>query len=244
MIQKTALILGGTGGIGQAVIRALAEKEFRIYFSYSRNETKARELEYRPGAARGFRVDFTQTGSVQEALAPVVKAAERFDVIVFSSASEIGFTPFLSTDWKEFQTHLDVQVRGLFEVVKALQPQLKMKQRTKIIVLLTEACIGKPPSRLSDYLTAKYALMGLCKALAVELAPYQCTVNMVSPGMTETALIAKLPAKMFELTAEANPLKRITRPEDVAAAVAFLASEQAGYLNGVNLPVNGGGVML
>ena len=245
MTAKTVFVIGGSGGIGEAIVRVFAAKGFKVGFSYCRNEAKARLLEALPGAlVSAHPLDFAQSLSSQEAIAGILQSLGKVDVVVFSPASAIQFAPFWGTDWKEFQTHWDVQVRGLFDVVKALQPQIKAKHRTKIITVLTEACIGKPPSRMADYLTAKYALMGFSKALAVELAPYQCTVNMVSPGMTPTGLIEKLPPKMFELTAETNPLKRITTPEDVAQAVAYLASDEAGYLNGVHLPVNGGGVML
>jgi len=245
MTTETALVIGGTGGIGEAIVRVLAAKSFRVGFTYCRNEAKARELERLAGTeVSAHPLDLTQPSGVPAALARIVEALGKIDVVVFSPASAIQFSPFFSTAWAEFQTHYEVQARGLFETVKALQPQFKLKHRTKIIVVLTEACVGKPPSRMSDYLTAKYALMGLSKALAVELAPYQGTVNMVSPGMTPTGLIEKLPPKMLEITAETNPLKRITAPEDVAQAVAYLASKAADYLNGVHLPVNGGGTMV
>jgi 3-oxoacyl-[acyl-carrier protein] reductase len=127
--------------------------------------------------------------------------------------------------------------------VKALAPQIKARHRTRIIVVITEACAGRPPAGVSDYVTAKYALMGLARALASELARYNCTVNMISPGMTATSFIAGLPPKLAEMTAEQNPMKRIAQPDDIAGVAAFLASDEADYLNGVNIPVNGGAVM-
>mgnify|MGYP001614193427 FL=1 len=122
-------------------------------------------------------------------------------------------------------------------------PIIKKQSRTKIVVLLTECCFGQPPNGMADYVSAKYALEGFSKSLAVELARYNCTVNMVSPGVMKTPLTAMLPDKLFELLAMQNPLKKLATPDDVAGVVEFLISDAADYLNGVNIPVNGGGVM-
>ena len=237
MSGESALVIGGTGGIGEAVIRSFAKKGIRVSFTYCKNESKARELEGLTDIIRGYQTDFTQPASLQETLGSILKTMGKIDVVVLALATPIHLVPFLQTDWKEFQTHIDVQVRGLYEVVKALEPQLKLKHRTKILVLLTEACNGNPPSRMSGYMTAKYGLMGFAKSLAAELASYCCTVNMISPGMTETALITNFPAKMIEFAAESHPLKRIGKPEDVAEVVDFLISPAADHLNGVNHPV-------
>jgi 3-oxoacyl-[acyl-carrier protein] reductase len=86
--------------------------------------------------------------------------------------------------------------------------------------------------------------MGFAKTMAVELAQYGCTVNSISPGMVDTALLKDMPHKLIELTAHNNPLKRIASPEDISNVVSFLASDETDYLNGVNIPVNGGGVIL
>ena len=135
-----------------------------------------------------------------------------------------------------------MQAGGFFHAVKALWPQMK-EHPIRLVTILTEYVTGAPPAGLSDYVSAKYALMGLCKSMAIELAKYDCTVNMVSPGITETGLIAKLPPKMIELQAAQNPLQRIAEPDDVASAVAFLLSPESRYVNGVNMLVNGGGRM-
>ena len=124
------------------------------------------------------------------------------------------------------------------------RPHEVSRHRIKIIVLLTEACTGKPPSGMSHYISAKYSLMGYCKCLAIELAKFNATVNMVSPGIVQTNLTAAFPQKMIEITAESNPLKRLATPKDVADVVSFLSGEESDYLNGVNILINGGGAML
>ena len=107
---------------------------------------------------------------------------------------------------------------------------------------MTEYCIGKPPKGVAAYLTAKSALLGLSKVLSLELAEAKSTVNMISPGMVETKLIENLPKKLIEMTAYNNPLKKIASAEDIANVISFLASNDSDYLNGVNIPINGGNV--
>ena len=125
-----------------------------------------------------------------------------------------------------------------------LKTQFEKKHKTNIIIILTEFIIGKPPKMLVPYIIGKYALLGLSKVLAVELAEYNSTVNMLSPGMVDTKLIEDLPPKLIEMTAYQNPLKRIATTTDIAKVVSFLASEESDYINGVNIPVNGGNIIL
>ena len=129
-------------------------------------------------------------------------------------------------------------------VTKALNKQILKKYKTKFIVLTTEYCMATPPKGLSHYVTSKYAVMGMAKTMAVELAQYNCTVNMVSPGMVETRLLDSLPSKLIEMTAYQNPLKRNAVPDDVSNVISFLASDQSHYINGANIVINGGAVMV
>ena len=85
--------------------------------------------------------------------------------------------------------------------------------------------------------------MGMAKTMAIELSQYNSTVNMISPGMVETPLLNSLPSKLIELTSHQNPLSRNALPDDVSSAISFLASDQSNYLNGVNIVINGGGIM-
>ena len=168
----------------------------------------------------------------------------KIDVIVFTATSKLINHRILDLEWDEYTNHFDVQVKPVFFVVKSLSTQLKEKYKTKFIILLTEYCIGSPPKGLSHYVTSKYAAMGMAKTMAVELAQFGCTVNMISPGMVETPLLDNLPSKLIEITAYNNPLKRNAIPEDVSNLISFLASDKSDYLNGTNIVVNGGGVVI
>src|SRR3989344_2601315 len=139
---------------------------------------------------------------------------------------------------------LDDQSKGLFTVVQSLSGLIKNNHRIKFIAVLTEACLGKPPTELSYYVTAKYGLMGFMKSMCSELTANNCTFNMVSPGMVDTKLLDNMHPKIKEVASFRNPLKRIAQPADVAEIIAYLISEKANYLNGVNIPVNGGNILI
>ncbi len=243
--MPNALVIGASGGIGAETVRSLAADGFSVWGTYFADEAGIKKLasEIKSGF-RFIQMDASKEGSVAAGFKTILKDAPKIDVFVYSVTPSIGHAPVLKSEWANFQKHLDAQVKGFYLTVKALEPQIRESYKTKIIVLLSEYCCGKPASGISDYITAKYALYGMAKSYAVELSRYNTTVNMLSPGMTETDLIAGLPPKAVEFTAQNNPLKRIAVPKDVANAVSFLASPKADYLNGVNLLINGGGVMI
>ena len=143
----------------------------------------------------------------------------------------------------EIENHFQVQVMSLVRVVNLLRNQFEKRHPTRIITIGSEVCIGRPPTGLAHYVIAKSALLGLSKMLAVELAQYNSTANMITPGMVETKLIEKLPNKVKEMNTYQNPLKRIGTTKDIANAISFLASEKSSYLNGANLIINGGNVL-
>lgn len=236
MNPKRMLIIGGSGGIGRATAQLCRARGFMVISTYLRERPNDASIDWRALDVRNPAMMSDVVGAIQRE-GPI-------DVIVYAPTSPISYTPLPQAEWHEFADHLDVQVRGFYHLLAALRSDMFGRHPMHIIVLLTEACFGKPPSRLAPYIAAKSALFGLAKASAVELARYGTRVNMVSPGMTHTPLIARMPPKLLELEAEQNPLGRIAEPEDVAQVIAFLASDGASYLNGENVFVNGGAVMV
>jgi 3-oxoacyl-[acyl-carrier protein] reductase len=140
--------------------------------------------------------------------------------------------------------HLDASLKSSFNLAQAALPVMKEHKFGAIINLTTQYTESTPPAELMPYVTAKSALNGFSRALAVELAPAGITVNLVSPGMTDTDLIADIPQKTRLMTATRTPLKRLARAEDVAGAVAYLASPLARFVTGETIRVNGGQIML
>lgn len=242
--QKLILIIGGTGGIGSETAKSFLAQGDRVCITYNENQEKAKEIiSQDPNNCFAYQMDLRQPNSTTSVLENIRSNRGNIDIIIFAPTIQTMPKHFADKEWSSFQENIDVQIKGFYSIVKNVMPQIKSGHKIKFIVLLTDYCLGTPPAGLSDYITAKYGLMGLAKSLSIELARYGCTINMVSPGMTDTKLLSNVPPKLMEITAMKNPLKRIAISKDVANVILFLASTKADYLNGVNTPVNGGGII-
>ncbi len=236
--NKTALVVGGSGGIGFSISKKLSSNNFKVHSTYHKNKKiiKDKDIIF-------HNCDVTKEDNLNNTLNLILEKNNHIDLIVFTVSPNLKNMKILDLDLEQIYYHIDLQVMSLFRIIKFLKKQFEKKNKTKIVVILTEYCFGKPPKSLSHYITSKYALMGLAKCLSVELADFNCNVNMISPGMVDTELIKNLPPKLIELTAYQNPLKRIASPEDISELVLFLSSSKSDYINGVNIPVNGGNLL-
>ena len=247
MDKRLALIFGGNGGIGSSVARKLIEDGMHVCATYSKNRDQIDKIKADLNTASElteYKCNVLDSTELTKTVSDIKHTFGNIDVIVFSLTSSLKNAKLLDLEWSDYQEHFELQLKTLFHVTKALKEQMSAKHKTKFIVLLTEYCIGSPPKGLSHYLTSKYAAMGMAKSMAVELAEYGSTVNMISPGMVETPLLDSLPSKLVEITAYQNPLKRNAVSEDVSNTISFLASDQSDYLNGTNIVINGGGKII
>lgn len=246
--SKVALIIGATGGIGYATCKELAQNGFRIAIHYNSNQSKATSLQ---SELQDLKVDvMICKGDICDAkqVATMFEQVNRqlgpIEVLINCSTIPIPAVSLKDLGWEDIQKHLDITVKGMYNLfVNAISVMTEHKYG-RIIALNTQAIEILPPKGWVGYVTAKSALAGLCKSMAVELAGAGITVNMVSPGMTETDLIADMPEKAKLIAATKSPLKRLATAEDVAVAISFLANEKASYITGETIRVNGGQVMV
>jgi 3-oxoacyl-[acyl-carrier protein] reductase len=242
---KTALIMGGSGGIGSETARMLLDKGMKVLLSYhsegSKKKAEAWLKDFPQGCSFLFRTDVRDEKRVADDIGKLMKKHGKIDAVVYSVSSPIVPKAISEMSWSDFQLNIETQIKGFFSVVKSVMPLIKDGHKMRFVAVITEACFGKPPGiKASDYITSKYGLIGLVKCMASELGKGGCTFNMVSPGMVDTKLLSKLPPKLVEFAAMKNPMKRNAEPHDVASVICFLLSDEAGYLNGVNIMVNGG----
>ena len=239
MSKKIALIIGGSGGIGTAIIKRLLREGFLVCGTYYKNADKveilSQELNEQP--VFFYKMDILDKTAIQTTMKDILAEHGPIDVLVFAATLPLEHKLLVDCEWGDFEKDLQVQLGGMFCAFKSLQAQIKQKYETKFIVVLSEVCSGQPPSRMGSYTAAKYGLMGLAKIMAVELAQYNCTVNMLSPGMVQTDLIKSFPPKFVEMAAQQNSNQQLIQPEEVAARVSELALASAGYLNGENISV-------
>jgi 3-oxoacyl-[acyl-carrier protein] reductase len=248
LAARVALITGAGRGIGAAIAQALAAAGARVIINFIKDEAAAIELQRtiasNGGQALAWQADVTQLAEVQEM---IDRAAQHFgqpvDVLINNAGAAIQARPFNETAWDEMQRHFDVQIRGAFNCAQAALPAMLAAQSARIINIGSVYAWNTPPPNLIGYVTAKAALAAFTRALAVELSPKGVRVNLVSPGMTETDLIAAVPERLRKVQAMQTPLRRLATPSDIASTVVFLCSEAADFITGADIPVCGGAVM-
>jgi 3-oxoacyl-[acyl-carrier protein] reductase len=241
---RAAIVTGGAGGIGAAICRRLAAAGNDVVVNYMGRRDKAEALaaEISQGETRAIAVQADV--STEEGAARLLDAASRafggVGILVNNASPRINPKPFAASEWSDFQQHLDVQVKGAYLLGKACAAQMADRKWGRIVNITSQAIDGPPTAGWTAYAAAKAALAMMSRYLAAELGPQGVTVNCVSPGMTETSLIGDIPEKLQMLVARQTPLRRLATPADVAAAVAHLASDEAAFVTGHVLRVNGG----
>jgi 3-oxoacyl-[acyl-carrier protein] reductase len=244
---KTVLIIGGTGGIGQATCIQLAEDGFDVAIHYFKNKAKAVELKKQVEKIGRNAVvvsgDIVSLSDVIEMKEKSLRAIGNISIIVNCSTIPVPNIKFVNLEWQDMEAHFNLNIRGSFNLLRAFMPNWEKKHFGKFIALTT-LYTEQPKSELLNYITGKAALNGFVKALAFELAPKGIRINLVSPGMVDTPLIADVPEKIRLLSAAQTPLRALASVEDVAGAVSFLASEKSNYLTGETIRLNGGQFML
>ena len=242
---RTALVTGATSGIGIAIARRLAADGLTVVVSgrsIERGASIAREL---GPNAHFLRADLAEPDAADTLIEETLTLTGRLDVLVNNAAIDhVG--PLLDVPASEIVETFETNTFGAISCLQAAGRAMRDTGEGGAIINITSrlASIGVPT--MSIYSASKGALLALTRAAAVELAPHNIRVNAVAPGMTNTPLYAEWvsnqedPESTMRRVAAAIPLKRIAEPDDVAAAVAYLASPEASYVTGVSIPVDGG----
>lgn len=244
---KVAIVTGGAGGIGRVICQTLAAQGFAVVVNYHASEARAHalvdELVTAGGRAVAVRADVATDSGAQHLVQAATRHFGGVSVLVNAASPRIVARSVDALPWADVQQQLDVQLKSSLAMIQACQPAMQAAGGGRIVSIGSQAADGTPVAGWTAYAIAKGALATLTRYLAAELGPQGITVNLVSPGMTNTAFISGVSEKQQLMAARQTPMRRLAEPEDTAAAVAFLASAQAGYITGQNLRVNGGGSM-
>lgn len=237
---------GGASGLGRAICLRLAQDGAHVVINCRTRSDEAAALAEKivhgGGVAQIARADVSDPAAVR-AMVTELGGQGGIQGLVHAASAPLHEGRFVRSEWGMFEQHWRVTVQGAFNLTRAFIEQAEACHPEAIVFLLSSVTVGPPPAEKSAYTTAKYALLGLARSLAVDLAARRIRVNCLSPGFAETSLTAHVDPRLKEIIARAVPLKRLALPEDVAHAAAFLLSPESSYLTGVNLPVAGGSVM-
>lgn len=246
-VAKVAIVTGGAGGIGAAITRRLSAEGHAVVVTYARSRDRAdrlvAELQAAGGKALAVQADAGRAGAGEAVVKACLNAFGGVSVLVNNASPPIGSKPLTAVDWADVQKHLDVQLRGAFEMASACFAHMSAAGSGRIINITSQVVESNPTPGWAAYAIAKSALAAMSRQMAAEYGPAGVTVNSVAPGMTETSLIGDISEKMQLMIARQTPLRRLSTPSDVAAAVAFLASDGGAFINGHTLSVNGGSSM-
>jgi 2-hydroxycyclohexanecarboxyl-CoA dehydrogenase len=228
---KTAVVTGGASGIGRAVAERLRGDGLRVAV-----------LDLSP-TDDGYVADVTDPAQVDAAISAIREALGPILILVNAAGME-GFKKFSHLSFQDWSKVIDVNLNGVFHTIQAVLPDMVEAGWGRIVNISSSSAHSGQPY-MSHYVAAKSAVNGLTKSLALEYGPSGITVNAVPPGFVDTPMLRSAEARQLlggtvEDHIKRTPVRRVGRPEDIAAACAFFVSEEAGYITGQILGVNGG----
>jgi 3-oxoacyl-[acyl-carrier protein] reductase len=241
MSNRVAFVTGSSRGIGRATALALQQAGFDIVvasFEVEKNEEVAAEIRAAGGTAITSNLNLTSLDSIRESFAAAYQQLGRIDVLVNNAGiTKDGLAMRMKPE--DWNLVLQINLTGAFHAAQQVLPAM-IRQRSGRIINIASVVGQAGNAGQANYVSSKAGIIGLTKALAQEVASRNVTVNAVAPGFIETDMTAVLPQEVREKMLGAIPLKRMGRAEDVAAAVRFLASDDAAYITGHVINVNGG----
>lgn len=244
-IAQVALVTGAARGIGRTIALALAQPDRMIFLNDLLPVEEAletvREVEANGAKAAYLQFNVADLAQVEKAIEDIIKESGRLDILV-NNAGITRDQLLVRMKEEDWDLVLSVNLKGAFNCLKAAARPM-IKQRFGRIINISSIVGMMGNAGQANYVASKAGLVGLTKSAARELASRNITVNAVAPGFIETAMTQNLPEKVREAMLAQIPLNRFGSPEEVAYAVAFLASDQAAYITGQVMHVNGGMLM-
>ncbi len=240
---RVALVTGASRGIGAAAAKRLARSGATVVINYHQNQEAAQKIleQVEADGGRGmiFQADVTQRSQVDAMVAAVEAKWAAIDVLVNNAYFPFKVGQLHELSWESFHQAIDHELAAFHNCVQACLPGMVAKKAGKIIVISTRLA-QQPLPRMGAYAAAKSALESMANTMAIELGPLGIPVNVVTPAFTLTDASMIMPETFRERVRETRPLKKHLYPEDIAGAIAFLASDESSMLTGSHILITGG----
>lgn len=246
--NRTFLIFGSTGGIGSSLAKILAKKNYNLILHFHSNDTKIKNMQSELSKISSGKIlivkgNIENEKDILEIKSRINREFDNLTGFVNCATHRVYQKSFKNLEWNDIKLSLDNHLKSSFILLKTIIPMMKTNDYGKI-VLLSSQYVDQQVNDLSHYITSKAALSAFVKSISKEVASDGIRINLVSPSMTNTQLNADVPEKTKLVTIAKTPLGKLAEPNDVAATIKFLLSEDSDFLTGETIRVNGGQLMI
>jgi 3-oxoacyl-[acyl-carrier protein] reductase len=243
LVWGSAVVTGASRGIGAAVARALGRAGAGVVVNYhsraEQAEAVAAEIREAGGRAIAVQADVTSGDDIARLAETAHRELGEIAIVVSNASVQNERATFLELGWADYQRQIDATLKAFLFVAQAFLPEMIERGQGRLIGIGSTQTLSPNPGSHA-YVTAKAGLTGMLRVLAKEVGEHGVTANLVTPGFTLTDRVHRLSEEFRQAYADRTPMRRIGVPEDVAAAVSYFASEEAQYVTGTDLLVDGG----
>ncbi|MDH5526751.1 MAG: SDR family oxidoreductase [Nitrospirota bacterium] len=241
--DRVVILTGSSSPVGEAIARQLVQVGARVVLGYNRRleviDRLMKDLEPMEGVGMPYSVDVASRRSVDAMMDYALEQFGRVDTLIHNANAPIDRHPFLQRTWEDYETQLEVMLKGAFNTTQAVLEEMILRREGRIVFILN-AMMERPVPGYSAYTTAVAATKGFARDLANEVGELGINVNAISPGFTLTPETPHAPARVQKALAAQTPLRRLAQPEDIARAALFFCSDLSSFVTGEDLTLDGG----
>lgn len=242
MENRVLFIIGASSDVGMNYIKESHFKYDKIIAHYNSSKEQLEQLKEEIGDKMIlYRANLSSEKETVNLIKKIVEQEECPTHVLHLPANKYSNYRFHKVEWEIFQQDINIQLRSIVLILKSLLPKMAKNKYGRVVIMLSSCTNNNAPKYMASYVSTKYALLGLTKALAAEYASKGICVNGISPGLMETKMLSEVSSLIAHQNAESNPQKRNVTVEDVYPVIDFLLSDEANFVTGQNIIVSGGG---